>query len=111
MKKRTKIFLYVLVAAIVFAVLMESVKTGPAVLVKTFIVFGFGWLVWRIILFIRNLLRPTAEALEPIAAKVNPSLEKLNNHVDQSLRDAGLGKIADANKTFQKGIEGFLKKK
>lgn len=48
----------------------------------------------RVLLFLRNLMRPV---VKPVRAVVRPVEEAMLNHVDQSLRDAGLDGAANAS--------------
>jgi hypothetical protein len=59
------------------------------------IICAAGWLVWRILIFLRAFLRPVAN---PIIKASKPYVDSFNSHTEASLRSAGLGKIADFDK-------------
>lgn len=91
MKTRTKWFLGALLAA---AVIAAVVAGEPKILVYLAVLYGAAWLLWRGFVFLAILLRPARRYVEPA-----------RQHVDDSLRRAGLGKIADVSNTLQAGVD------
>ncbi len=58
-------------------------------------IYAAGWLTWRVLIFLRVFLRPVTK---PIIKASKPYVERFNAHTDESLRSAGLGKVADFDK-------------
>jgi hypothetical protein len=108
MKKRTKIFLYVLIGVFILAISIQGEK-GASAAVQLFVLFCIGWLLWRFLIFLRAFCRPIGKAVDDkYGSKIKKYGEKLNAHTDQSLRVAGLGKIADAGSSLnQKMNDAF----
>jgi len=74
------------------------------------ILAGFGWLAWRLLIFLRSFLKPLKEAVAPFSATVDPYAKRFNEHVEASLNKAGLGVVSDVNKKVANIIDTTLTK-
>jgi len=103
MKTRTKYFL----GAIPVSIVVASVLAGdPSILLRAGlsfgILFGLTWLAWRGFVFLRLLFAP-------VRAQLKPYSDPINNHLDDTLRRSGLGKLADLGNALNSRVEGAVK--
>lgn len=89
MSKRTKVFLIALAIAAGIAAIFG--KGGSAFFVKLALLAFLVWLGWRAFALLWRLFRPVRNVIMPAA--------------DETLRNVGFGKIADAGQRFNSQID------
>lgn len=71
------------------------------------------WGLLKMLVFVRNLLRPVTKMVAPVVKAAAPVVDKLDAHVEKSLRSSGLGAVADlgawGKKTARGAIQGTSK--
>lgn len=98
-------WLAVILALGAISVLSESgkeTKAGVTAVVMFAMMAGVVWLAWRGFVFLRLLFAPVREKLKPYA-------DPLNDHLEDTLRRSGLGKVADVSKSMASGLDGAVK--
>jgi|GEM_PF-6018777 len=108
MTPRVKLFLKILVVCLILSAVVGMVKDGPQTIGPMLVLCGVGWAFWRFLIFLRAFLRPIGKKVDDtIGPRVNEAANKLDAHIDQSLRTAGLGNVADFSKTLGKTFTGI----
>ncbi len=77
-------------------------RTFLALLVLAGVVYG----LWRLLIFVRILLRPAMQKYSGEISAVMATRDKFNDHVSESLHSAGLGKVADVGES----VDGAVRK-
>ena len=98
---------YIGIGLLLIAVSSIISKRLPAALFTIGLFAGLAWGAWRLLIFLREFLRPASKV---IADKTNPVLTDLEEHLDKSLRSAGMGKIADLNRSLKSIINEAIGK-
>lgn len=63
------------------------------------------WLLLRLVLFLRLLFAPVTKKMAEVGKVIDPAASKVSQHIDDSLRRAGLGAVADSNIRLDKAIK------
>lgn len=91
MKIRTKVFLSVLLLVCAVAAVIGK---EPRILIYCLAIYVGVWCVWRCFLFLYILLTPIRKKIQPI-----------NNHIESSLRSAGLNQLASTHENMRNKID------
>ena len=96
-------FLAVMASSLQNSTDVKDAKAFGTLILMLAVFAGMGWLAWRGFVFLRLLAAPVRE-------RIKPMMDPLNDHIEDTLRRSGMGKVADVLKAVDAGIEGAVTK-